>query len=237
MDKPITKFQYPINKSVESILNWLETEMYEIPSVYYKTSKIDYYAELINSAIEVHYRMRDLKTRECIGDGIQFSLVVREFDRSTSVIVGKFYTHDEEVEKLAYSYLAKLGIIVDAKWQAEAARIAAGSEAADAAKQEQPADPTPQPTDHAKGKHAALVDKWAKMTSNTKENFRKAAKTYRQMEKEYQDFVLDGGTKKAKPTLKEWRQRLIDQKVEWNVSESRLQDVLDMLSAGIIDKI
>ncbi|MBL8090332.1 MAG: hypothetical protein JNJ43_08385 [Anaerolineales bacterium] len=117
--KPIIKFRYPINKKVEDILNWLESEMYTIPSEDYKGCRIHYYAELIPDGIQVEYRMYDIHTKEFLGGDIQFSFVVREFDNSTSIIVGKFYTHDIGVEKLAYSYLLNLGTVVNADWKTE----------------------------------------------------------------------------------------------------------------------
>lgn len=118
-DQAFRKFQYSVNKKAEDILNWLEKDMYKIPPVDYKQSKIYYYTELNDNAIEVHYKAYDIQTREYLGGDIQFSFAVDEFDSSTSVITGNFWTRDIGVEKLAYTYLLNLGTVLNAEWKTE----------------------------------------------------------------------------------------------------------------------
>ena len=73
----------------------------------------------------------------------------------------------------------------------------------------------------------ALQTKWDKMSDKTKERFRQAWKIWNRMRKEYRQESIDGKTKEAQPTIKDWQTK-VKKDLHWDVSESRLRDVKEM---------
>lgn len=53
------------------------------------------------------------------------------------------------------------------------------------------------------------------------------------MRKEYRQESIDGKTKEAQPTIKDWQTK-VNKDLHWDVSESRLRDVKEMGEAKII---
>ena len=64
--------------------------MQDITPLNYNGNQIHYHTELNHDAIEVHYKLYDVQTEECIATHIQFSFEIVEdaFDGSTSMITG-----------------------------------------------------------------------------------------------------------------------------------------------------
>ena len=79
----------------------------------------------------------------------------------------------------------------------------------------------------------ALQTKWDKMSDKTKERFRQAWKIWNRMRKEYRQESIDGKTKEAQPTIKDWQTK-VKKDLHWDVSESRLRDVKEMGEFKII---
>ncbi len=90
-----------------------------------------------------------------------------------------------------------------------------------------------------KQKHTARKP-WDQLKSETQRTYREAWAIYLVMCKEYAGYVLDGQTRTAKPTISDWKVRVL-QKVRksgkaWNVTERTLETVRSYGEAGDIPK-
>jgi hypothetical protein len=79
----------------------------------------------------------------------------------------------------------------------------------------------------------SAIQKWAALTPATRLKFRQAWIIYQQMSREYQKNALDGVSIKAKPTIHDFRARILH-KMGWKVGERRLWQVIAMGEAGEI---
>jgi hypothetical protein len=90
--------------------------------------------------------------------------------------------------------------------------------------------PQPQPR---RRRHQTPRQQWQKSSERSKRNIRQAWKIHLQMQDEYRQDVLDGASQRAKPTLQDFRDRVLAE-MSWNVGTRRLQEVIAMGEAGVI---
>jgi hypothetical protein len=89
------------------------------------------------------------------------------------------------------------------------------------------------PEKEPKEKSQQAYNIWKRMKPQTKAKFRKAWRIYQSMCKEYKKQVLDGWSTQAKPTIQDFRVRVVND-TNWSVGERRLREVINLGEANII---
>jgi hypothetical protein len=97
-----------------------------------------------------------------------------------------------------------------------------------------PASPKrPEPQPRRRGRQTPR-QQWQKSSNRSKRYIRQAWQIYLQMQEEYRQDVLDGATQHAKPSIQDFHDRLLAE-MSWNVGIRRLQEVIAMGEAGVIE--
>jgi len=140
------KIEYPIEAKVDDVLAWLEKDMRRIESYYYKGElRATFQCQRQFNSIKVSHTLylpkvasesRDIKQAEKIsgkhfqetdnalilpGD-ISFSFEVDRVTDTRSVIICQYAADNLHIEKLFYTYLARLGIVFNADFKESVAK-------------------------------------------------------------------------------------------------------------------
>jgi hypothetical protein len=86
---------------------------------------------------------------------------------------------------------------------------------------------------HNNERTSKLLKIWEAMKPKTQKRFKDAWKKYQQMCREYAKIALEESSKKSKPTIEEFRTKIIYE-MKWHVSPRRLSQVIEFGRANIL---